>query len=114
MRRAARSTAGSRAAPHPADAPRRRTFCGYCGKRPEGEPEPGSRVCGDCGLGLLLTADEALAPEPSDAFLVVDAGLAIRALSKGAEKLFAVAETDVLPAVAVAVTTSAPLQPVAT
>jgi hypothetical protein len=79
------------------DAPRRRSFCGYCGHRPQAEPsETESRVCGDCGLGLLLTADEALAPERSDAFVVVDAGLSIRALSKTAEKLFEIAETDVV------------------
>ena len=82
------------------DAPRRRTFCGYCGHRPEVEAEGGreaqSRVCGECELGLLLTADQALSPAPSDAFLVVDAGLTIRALSKAAERLFAIAETDVV------------------
>jgi hypothetical protein len=74
------------------DAPRRKTFCGYCGHRPE--PEPESRVCSKCELGLLLTADEALAPADDAAFLVVDAGLTVRALSKGAEQLFAIAETD--------------------
>ena len=77
------------------DAPRRRTFCGYCGHRPE-EVEPESRVCGKCGLGLLLTADEALSPQRADPFLVIDAGLTIRALSQAAEKLFAIAETDVV------------------
>ena len=79
------------------DEPRRRTFCGYCGDRPEAEPEDGaSRVCPSCELGLLLTADEGLAPGREDAFLVVDAGLTVRALSQGAETLFEVAETDVV------------------
>ena len=79
------------------DAPRRRTFCGYCGRRPAEDAEQAeSRVCGDCGLGLLLSADEALSPARSDPFLVVDAGLMIRALSKTAEGLFAIAETDVV------------------
>jgi hypothetical protein len=80
-------------------APERRTFCGYCGRRPpEGaaRPEAASRVCPDCGLGLLLTADAGLAPAPQDAFLVVDAGLTVRALSKAAEQLFGLAETDVV------------------
>jgi hypothetical protein len=53
-------------------------------------------VCGECGLGLLLTADEALAPARGDAFLVVDAGLTIRALSQAAEEMFALAETDLV------------------
>jgi hypothetical protein len=81
------------------DEPRRRVFCGYCAHRPEGGTDrvsPESRVCGECGLGLLLTADEALLPAPDDAFLVVDAGLTIRALSQAAERLFEVAETDVV------------------
>jgi hypothetical protein len=82
------------------DVPRRRTFCGYCGHRPDVEDEGGresqSRVCTECELGLLLTADEALSPASADAFLVVDAGLSIRALSQAAEKLFAITETDVV------------------
>ena len=82
------------------DAPRRQTFCGYCGHRPEnqgeGAGESQSRVCTECELGLLLTTDEALSPARKDAFLVVDAGLSIRALSTAAETLFAIVETDVV------------------
>lgn len=75
----------------------RRTFCGYCGKRPaDDRAAPASRVCADCGLGLLLTADVGLAPAADDAFLVVDAGLTVRALSQGAERLLHLAETDVV------------------
>ena len=77
------------------DAPRRRTFCGYCGHRPEG-PAAETRVCGDCGLGLLLTTDEEMAPAAHEAFVVVDAGLSIRALSQAAERLFTLAETDLV------------------
>jgi hypothetical protein len=79
--------------------PERRTFCGYCGRRPDPVPEgaePASRVCPTCGLGLLLTADAGLAPAVEDAFVVVDAGLTVRALSAAAEKLCDVAETDVV------------------
>jgi hypothetical protein len=78
------------------DHPRRLTFCGYCGHRPQVAPSQDTRVCGDCGLGLLLTTDEGLAPAPDEAFLVVDAGLTIRALSQAAERLFALAETDLV------------------
>ena len=79
--------------------PERRTFCGYCGHRPDPGPagaDPASRVCPDCGLGLLLTADAGLAPQAGEAFLVVDAGLSVRALSRAAEKLCDLAETDVV------------------
>jgi hypothetical protein len=78
------------------DAPRRRTFCGYCGHRPTEEAAPETRVCGECELGLLLTADEALSPGKADPFVVIDAGLTIRALSQAAEELFSIAETDVV------------------
>ena len=79
------------------EEPRRRVFCGYCGHQPpSGADQRESRVCGDCGLGLLLTADEGLVPGADDAFLVVDAGLTLRALSQAAEELFAIAETDVV------------------
>jgi hypothetical protein len=79
--------------------PERRAFCGYCGRPPAGAPgdsEAASRVCADCGLGLLLTADAGLAPAAEDAFLVVDAGLNVRALSAAAERLCDLAETDVV------------------
>ena len=78
--------------------PERQTFCGYCGHRPgpPAEGETASRVCADCKLGLLLTADAGLAPAADEAFLVVDAGLNVRALSKAAELLCDLAETDVV------------------
>ncbi len=79
--------------------PERRTFCGYCAHRPEGAADAegaASRVCSECGLGLLLTADEGLAPGRDEAFVVVDPGLNVQALSKRAEKLFDLAETDVV------------------
>lgn len=75
------------------DHPRRSTFCGYCGRHHEGPPPGDTRVCGSCGLGLLLTTDQGLVPGAQDAFLVVDAGLTVRALSQSAEKLFALTET---------------------
>jgi hypothetical protein len=82
--------------PVPVREPDRRVFCGYCGVQPAAGAAADTRVCPDCGLGLLLTADAALAPEPDAAFVVVDAGLTIRALSAGAERLFDCAETDVV------------------
>lgn len=77
-------------------APEPRTFCGYCGARPEPASVSETRVCADCGLGLLLTTDAGLAPAPHDAFVVVDAGLSVRALSRGAETLFQLAEIDIV------------------
>jgi hypothetical protein len=73
-------------------------FCGHCGSPPPNNetPAPPARVCGECGLGLLLEARADAAPRPNDPFLIVDASLHVCALSAESEKLLAVAETDVI------------------
>lgn len=73
-------------------------FCGHCGAPPpDGRiPAPPARVCGSCGLGLLLETRQDVAPRPGDAFLVVDGSLAVCAVSDESERLLAVAETDVV------------------
>lgn len=45
-------------------------------------------------MGVLLTAPVDAAPDPKDPFLVVDSSLTVCALSKQAEKLLGVVETD--------------------
>jgi PAS domain S-box-containing protein len=70
-------------------------FCGHCGRTPE--PAAGahaSRVCAKCGMGLLLQAPADTAPSPKDPFIVVDGALTICALSRQAEKLLGVSETE--------------------
>ena len=38
-------------------------FCGHCGRPPEAtESQPATRVCGRCGLGLVLQAPKGIAP----------------------------------------------------
>lgn len=73
-----------------------KTFCGHCGRSPESDAEPDneSRVCAKCGLGLLLQAPADTAPGASDPFMVVDGALNICALSRQAEKLLDVTETE--------------------
>ncbi|HEV2075673.1 MAG TPA: PAS domain-containing protein [Thermoleophilaceae bacterium] len=70
-------------------------FCGRCGFPPgEGTASmPGSRVCASCGLGLLLEASEEAAPTPADAFLVVDSGMTVKAVSQRAERLLQASES---------------------
>jgi hypothetical protein len=68
-------------------------FCGHCGRSPD-ELTGDSRVCPKCGLGLLLEAPGAVAPAPGDPFVVIDGNLAVCALSRDAERLLGVAETD--------------------
>ena len=71
-------------------------FCGHCGRSPEEgtDRDAASRVCSSCGLGLILQAPAESAPSTDDPFLVVDGSLAICALSRVAEKLLGVVETD--------------------
>ena len=67
-------------------------FCSHCGAHPRGEIE--SRVCESCGLGLILYANQSVAPKKGSAFVVLDASLSICAVSEAAESLLATRETD--------------------
>lgn len=72
-------------------------FCGHCGRVPDEESkttDAASRVCTSCGLGLVLQAPAEFAPAPSDPFLVVDGALTICALSRAAEQLLGISETE--------------------
>lgn len=76
----------------PAPDRERAHFCGHCGAPPVNLPAP--RVCGRCGLGLVLEADAGLAPAPGDAFLVVDRALTVCAVSAAAESILCVTEVQ--------------------
>jgi hypothetical protein len=69
-------------------------FCGHCGSHPHVDTE--SRVCPDCGLGLILEAAADVAPAVGDAFLVFDSYLAVCAVSAEAEKLLAASEMELV------------------
>jgi hypothetical protein len=69
-------------------------FCGHCGSRPHVDAH--SRVCPDCGLGLILEAAAEVAPAVGDAFLVFDSYLAVCAVSAEAEKLLAASEMELV------------------
>src|ERR1700716_2381602 len=80
------------------DSRPQKVFCGHCGRVPNGEPEPKkadpeSRVCSNCGMGLLLQAPAEFAPSPSDPFLVVDGSLTISALSRVAARTLGITPT---------------------
>ncbi len=71
------------------------SFCGHCGQRPDPvAAPPASRVCGHCGLGLVLQAGSDLVPGPDAPFLIVDTSLSVCAMSAAAETLFGIDETD--------------------
>lgn len=70
-------------------------FCSHCGTRQTAVGQaPSSRVCGDCGLGLILQSSEDIAPRAGDAFLVLDRALSVCAVSEAAERLLATSEPD--------------------
>jgi hypothetical protein len=68
-------------------------FCGHCGAASAIEtPAPVDRVCGACGLGVLLEARSDVVPGVDDAFLVVDSSLSVQAISWRAELALGVRE----------------------
>jgi hypothetical protein len=73
------------------------SFCSHCGARPAPATlAPTNRVCGSCGLGLILESRADAAPTAGDAFLVLDRALAVCAVSEAAERLLAAREPDVV------------------
>lgn len=73
------------------------SFCSHCGARPAPPSlAPTTRVCGACGLGLILECGADVAPKTGDAFLVLDRSLAVCAVSEAAERLLAASEPDVV------------------
>jgi hypothetical protein len=68
-------------------------FCGHCGVTPPQKVARQSRVCGQCGLGLVLQAPADVAPRPGEPFLVIDSTLSVCAVSAEAEELLGIDET---------------------
>lgn len=59
-------------------------FCTHCGALSHETPQ---RVCGACGMGVMLSCAPGLLPRPGAAFLVVKSDLSISAASVGVEPL---------------------------
>jgi hypothetical protein len=51
-----------------------------------------SRVCALCGLGVVITASQDLAPKKGESFIIVDRQLKLCGLSRGAERVLEVDE----------------------
>lgn len=71
----------------------RARFCSRCGaaseERGPSTPEPGlERVCGACGMGVLLSCAREALPNRADVFLVVTSELSISAVSEAGEGVF--------------------------
>jgi hypothetical protein len=80
----------------PEEARPLKSFCGHCAANPaEGAAAHiGSRVCGRCGMGVMLEAAADLAPTPGDAFMVVDSRMSVSALSRRCERLLEIVEPE--------------------
>lgn len=79
----------------PSDLPAKKRFCSRCGE-PAVDPPAGSdppvlehRVCGVCGMGILLRCNPDSLPGAGSAFLITDRALAVAAVSEAAEPIFA-------------------------
>jgi hypothetical protein len=82
-------------APIAGSPPAKKRFCSRCGE-PAMEPPAGGeppafeqRVCGVCGMGILLRCNPDALPGAGSAFLIADHKLEIAAVSEAAEPIFA-------------------------
>jgi hypothetical protein len=81
---------GVRAAPPPrVDRTRFCTRCGTTTEEPEAQAVPFGfdRVCGRCGMGIMLTAPQKVLPGPGAAFVVITREGRVSAVSEAAEPL---------------------------
>jgi hypothetical protein len=66
-------------------------FCSRCGnpaEDPPGRPELKKRVCGRCGMGMILTCPREALPGEAAAFLILDFELRVSAVSVAGERYF--------------------------
>src|SRR3954451_16239789 len=75
MNRLARTDASPKTSVH---------FCTHCGALSHGAPQ---RVCGACGLGVVLSCEPGVLPRAGAAFLIVKGDLRISAMSEAAEEM---------------------------
>jgi len=79
------------------EAPGWSWFCGHCAAAPSRQlVSPLTRVCGSCGMGLLLETRSDAAPGSDDAFLVIDSRLTVQAVSRDAERLLGINEDEMV------------------
>lgn len=62
--------------------------CGYPSEDPPGELQSQKRVCGRCGMGMILSCPRDALPGEAAAFLILDYELNVTAVSEAAERYF--------------------------
>jgi hypothetical protein len=78
-------------APADAERPRPIRFCSRCGhpaEDPPGHPEQRRRVCGRCGMGMVLSCSRDALPGEAAAFMILTYELRVSAVSTAGEKVF--------------------------
>jgi hypothetical protein len=83
-----------RLVPDPVEATPQVSFCGHCGQTPPTTMAARSRVCALCGLGVVISAGEDLAPRKGESFIIIDRQLKLCGLSRGAERVLEVDEPN--------------------
>lgn len=85
-------------ATEPSEPPAKKRFCSRCGE-PAVDPPAGSeppvleqRVCGVCGMGILLRCNPDSLPGAGGAFLITSHSLEVAAVSEAAEAIFTTEE----------------------
>ena len=61
--------------------------CGHPGEEPPGRPELRKRVCGRCGMGMVLSCPRDALPGEAAAFLILDYELSVSAVSEARRAL---------------------------
>ena len=80
------------------DPPAKKRFCSRCGEPaidPPADAQPPAleqRVCGVCGMGILLRCNPDALPGAGSAFLITNHALEIAAVSEAAEAIFGTEE----------------------
>jgi hypothetical protein len=87
--------------PTAAEPAAKKRFCSRCGEPavdpPASDPPPAyeQRVCGVCGMGVLLRCSADALPGANASFLIVSRKLEIAALSEAAEAIFGAEEKTI-------------------
>lgn len=66
-------------------------FCSRCGhpeEEPPGRPAMRKRVCGRCGMGVVLSCPREAVPGEASAFLILDFEMRVCAVSEAGERIF--------------------------
>jgi hypothetical protein len=74
-----------------AERPSQIRFCSRCGhpaEDPPGQPEQRRRVCGRCGMGMVLSCNRDALPGDAAAFVILTYKLEVNAVSEAGEKIF--------------------------